>query len=74
MRNKLVDWLPIPALKEMRRSAYIIYNTSKQILAERKADLECEARQIEVDDESDGYWAGRIKGKDIMSILRMSSS
>ncbi|THH27655.1 hypothetical protein EUX98_g6535 [Antrodiella citrinella] len=65
-RNKIVDVLPIPALKEMRRCTYVLYSTSKQILAERKADMEREMRAQDVEDDS---WATKIKGKDIMSIL-----
>ena len=68
-RNKIVDLLPIPALKEMRRCVYIMYNTSKKILAERKADLEKEMR-AGVEPEAD---ESKIKGKDIMSILRTLS-
>lgn len=54
-RNKLVDWVPIPYLKEMRTITETMYRTSKRIFEEKKAEM-------------DPLLAHEVK-KDIMSIM-----
>ena len=58
-RNKLVDWLPIAPLKEMRSITDVMYRTSKRIFEEKKAEL---GPVLEHEKGS--------RGKDIMSIMR----
>jgi hypothetical protein len=60
-RNKIIDWAPIPALRDLREIVKIMDKTSKDILAEKRADL--------VRGEKTGVFSARTKGKDILSIM-----
>lgn len=67
-RNNLVDWAPLPALRDLRRVIQVMDVTSKRIFAEKKAILEGRAEP-----EGPGSLRSRMKGKDIMSIMRESN-
>lgn len=67
-RNKLVDWLPIKPLKELRQITKIMYATSKRIFEEKKA-----AMATSLPHESEAGWNSHAR-KDIMSIMRASYS
>ncbi|RPD61378.1 cytochrome P450 [Lentinus tigrinus ALCF2SS1-6] len=45
-RNKLVDWLPFPALRELREISYVLDSSARKVFLERKA-----AMQDEVDSD-----------------------
>ncbi|KAF7969084.1 hypothetical protein HWV62_28328 [Athelia sp. TMB] len=62
-RNKLVDWLPITPLKEMRSITDVMYRTSRRIFEEKKAEL---GPVLEHEKGS--------RGKDIMSIMRFDNT
>lgn len=64
--NKLVDWLPIKPLKELRVLSEVMESTSRKIFEEKKAH----SGKV-VDFSSEGSSEGHVdvKGKDIMSIL-----
>ncbi|KAI0922504.1 hypothetical protein AcW1_002875 [Taiwanofungus camphoratus] len=69
-RNKMVDWLPIQALRDVREIVNVMDNASKQVFAEKKAAL---GRTTEQDSarkmDGGGDVGARMRGKDIMSIM-----
>ncbi|KAF8558177.1 cytochrome P450 [Imleria badia] len=71
-RNKIMDWAPLEALRDLRRVVQVMDATSKSIFAEKKAIMEGRAEP-----DGPGSSRSRMKGKDIMSIMlkaNMSSS
>ncbi|KAH9927396.1 cytochrome P450 [Amylocystis lapponica] len=71
-RNRLVDWMPIAPLKNIRRIVQIMDKTSRKIFAEKKATLE---RRGGIDaPRTEGDLGERMKGKDIMSIMLRANS
>ncbi|KAI9461564.1 cytochrome P450 [Lactarius psammicola] len=69
-RNKLVDWLPIKALRDLRRIVQVMDEASKAILSEKKAELEEGSMTVgKWTTKSDGNLGNYMKGKDIMTIL-----
>ncbi|KAH0833223.1 cytochrome P450 [Lanmaoa asiatica] len=71
-RNKMMDWAPLEALRDIRRVVQVMDETSKRVFAEKKAIMEGRAEP-----EGPGSLRSRMKGKDIMSIMlkaNMSSS
>lgn len=63
-RNKIMDWAPLDALRDLRRVVQIMDATSKTIFAEKKAIAEGRAEP-----DGPGSLRSRMKGKDIMSIM-----
>ncbi|KAF9223682.1 cytochrome P450 [Gyrodon lividus] len=63
-RNKIMDWAPIEALKNLRHVIKVMDSTSKKLFAEKKATLEGRSEP-----DGPGSLAARMKGKDIMSIM-----
>lgn len=63
-RNKIMDWVPLEALRDLRGVVQVMDTTSKKIFAEKKAIMEGRT-------EPDGAESlrSRVKGKDIMSIM-----
>ncbi|TFK83083.1 cytochrome P450 [Polyporus arcularius HHB13444] len=41
-RNKLVDWLPFPALRELREISYVLDRSARKVFLERKAAMQDE--------------------------------
>ena len=39
-RNKMVDWLPFPALREVREISYILHQFAWRIIQEKKAEMD----------------------------------
>lgn len=39
-RNKMVDWAPFPALREVRDISYLLHASAKRIIKEKKHELE----------------------------------
>ncbi|KAI9461563.1 cytochrome P450 [Lactarius psammicola] len=68
-RNKLVDWLPIKALRDLRRIVQVMDEASKAIFSEKKADLEEGPTVGKRTTKSDGNLGDHMKRKDIMTIL-----
>ncbi|KAH7913518.1 cytochrome P450 [Hygrophoropsis aurantiaca] len=64
-RNKLMDWLPIDALREIRRIVNIMDSMSRKIYEEKKAAMVA-GEETNIDPNS---LRARMKGKDIMSIM-----
>jgi hypothetical protein len=60
-RNKIIDWAPIPALRDLREIVKIMHKGSKDILAEKRGDL--------VRGGKTGGFSARTKGKDTLSIM-----
>ena len=67
-RNKMVDWLPIKPLKEMRRISEIMDATSRKIFEEKKAALSHTTVDLSQDEAQAEDM--QMRRKDIMSILR----
>ncbi|KAH8995011.1 cytochrome P450 [Lactarius akahatsu] len=69
-RIKLVDWLPIKALRDLRRIVRVMDGTSNAILFEKKAELE-EGSTTDgtCTTKSEGNLGDHMKRKDIMTIL-----
>lgn len=65
-RNKMMDWMPSDALKNLRHVVNVMDTASKKIFAEKRAALENEGFI--------GIAGNRMQGKDIMSIMRQSPS
>lgn len=66
-RNKLVDWLPIKPLKELQRIVGVMDTAGRRIFAAKKSAM----GQTNGHDLSlEGNLRERMKGKDIMSIMR----
>ncbi|KAG9315222.1 cytochrome P450 [Chiua virens] len=71
-RNKILDWAPLGALRDLRHVVQIMDTTSKKIFAEKKAIMQGHSEPV----RAGGLRSG-MKGKDIMSIMlkaNMSSS
>lgn len=66
-RNKLVDWLPIQGLKDMRRIVRTMDKTGRRLLAEKKAALQRPPGTNEKPVKGD--LGAHLKGRDIMSIV-----
>lgn len=64
-RNNIMDWAPLQALRDLRRVVQVMDATSKTIFAEKNAIMEGRAEP-----ERSGSLRSRMKGKDIMSIMR----
>ncbi|KAH7930153.1 cytochrome P450 [Leucogyrophana mollusca] len=64
-RNKLMDWLPIDALKEIRRLVNIMDSASRRIFEEKKAAMAAG----DITEDNPNSLRARMKGKDIMSIM-----
>ena len=58
-RNKLIDWLPIPALREVREISYVLDRSARKIFMDKKAEMESGV------DNSDGG-----QRRDLMTIMR----
>ncbi|PCH36707.1 cytochrome P450 [Wolfiporia cocos MD-104 SS10] len=68
-RQKLVDWLPIRPLKDLRKIVEIMDKTARRILAEKKA------RQRELNQSNDGLSDDPPRnGQDIISVLLKANS
>ncbi|TBU48058.1 cytochrome P450 [Dichomitus squalens] len=39
-RNKLVDWLPVPALRDMRDISYVLHASARRMIEEKKVEME----------------------------------
>jgi len=63
-RNKIVDWAPLEALRDIRRVVQVMDATSKSIFEEKKAIMEGRTEP-----EGPASLRSRMKGKDIMSIM-----
>ena len=63
-----MDWAPLDALRDLRRVVRVMDTTSKKIFAEKKAIMQGRAAP-----EGFGSLGSRMKGRDIMSIMRKSS-
>ena len=63
-RNKMMDWAPLEALRNLRRVVQVMDAASQSIFAEKKAIMEGRAEP-----ENPGSLRSRMKGKDIMSIM-----
>ncbi|KAF8134953.1 cytochrome P450 [Boletus edulis] len=63
-RNRIMDWAPLEALRDLRRVVQVMDATSKRIFAEKKAIMEGRAEP-----KGPGNLRSRMKGKDIMSIM-----
>ncbi|KIK99980.1 hypothetical protein PAXRUDRAFT_30155 [Paxillus rubicundulus Ve08.2h10] len=63
-RNKIMDWAPIEALKNLRHVVQVMDSTSKKLFADKKAIMEGRSEP-----DGPGSLAARMKGKDIMSIM-----
>lgn len=63
-RNKMMDWAPLEALRDLRRVVQVMDTTSRRIFADKKAIMEGRA-----DPEGPASWRSRMNGKDIMSIM-----
>ena len=61
-QNKLIDWLPFPALREMRNISHVLHRSARKIIVEKKADLM--KRGV---DHSE---IARKQRKDLMTIMR----
>ncbi len=57
-RNKLVDWLPFPALRELRDISYVLDRSARKVFLERKAAMQ---------DELDSDVGDK---RDLMTIMR----
>ncbi|KAH9031774.1 cytochrome P450 [Lactarius pseudohatsudake] len=69
-RNKLVDWLPIKALRDLRRIVRVMDGASNAILFEKKAELEGgSTTDGTCTTKSEGNLGDHMKRKDIMTIL-----
>lgn len=68
-RNKIIDWAPLEALRDLRRVVQVMDATSRSIFAEKKAIMEGRAEP-----EGLGSLRSRMKGKDIMSIMCESNA
>ena len=68
-RIKLIDWLPIKPLKEMRRIVEVMDKTSRRIYSAKLATLEFpDGAGLK---NGEGDLGPRANGKDIMTTLRM---
>ena len=73
-RNKLVDWLPIKALRDVRRIVQVMDETSNAIFSEKKAALKEGSATVRTCTTKSGRNLGsHMRGKDIMTVLRASS-
>lgn len=71
-RNKMVDWLPVKPLKDLRRIVDIMDRTSRRIFEQKKAGTPLAYAVPDSTKSEEGDLGGRMKGKDIMSIMRAS--
>ena len=60
-RNKLVDWLPFPALRELRDISNILERAAKEIIQTKKAEMERAG-----ENSSDSH----SQRRDLMTIMR----
>ncbi|KAF8875068.1 cytochrome P450 [Infundibulicybe gibba] len=65
-RNKLVDWLPMQPLKDLRQIVRVLDNASRKIFSEKRAGYQA---QTGTEDNFGIDLGQRMKGKDIMSIM-----
>ncbi|OBZ67348.1 hypothetical protein A0H81_12650 [Grifola frondosa] len=63
-RNKMVDWLPIKPLRDLRDIVAVMDRGSRRIFAEKRAAMH-HGREATSEDDL----GSRMKGKDIMSIM-----
>ncbi|KAI0259683.1 cytochrome P450 [Gloeopeniophorella convolvens] len=69
-RNKLVDWFPIEALRDLRHIVNSMDQASRKIFFEKKSELENGPTNVSDNTiKSEGNLGDRMGGKDIMSIL-----
>ena len=69
-RMKIIDWLPLTSLKEMRRIVGVMDKTSKKIYASKLvSSTSPNTQRVE---NGEGDLGSRGKGNDIMTILRTS--
>lgn len=66
----MIDWLPLKNLKEMRRIVGVMDKTSRTIYSAKITSLTEPNPTTVVDGKGD--LGPRAKGKDIMTVLRMS--
>lgn len=55
-RNKLLDWLPFPALRELREIANVMHHSASEIYLKKKAEVELNG-------------VGNGPARDLMSIM-----
>ena len=68
-RNKIMDWAPLEALRDLRSVVQVMDATSRNIFAEKKKIMAGRAEP-----EGRGSLSSRMKGKDIMSIMCESNA
>lgn len=66
-RNKMVDWAPIQALKDLRRIVQVMDDASQKIFAAKKAALKGDLTDVVVMPDSPPI---ETHGQDIMTIMR----
>lgn len=72
-RNKLVDWFPISALRDLRHIVHVMDEASNTIFSEKKAEMEKGTATIGTGTTKSGGNSGdHTKGKDMMTMLRAS--
>ena len=65
-RNKMIDWLPIKPLKELRALSKTMESTSRRIFEEKKAQS---GKVVDFSSEKASEGHVNVNGKDILSIL-----
>ena len=72
----MAEWFPSKDFKDFAYILDVMHKTSRRIYAEKKASMGHPASEKDVHDpqRSEGDMGPLMKGKDIMSILRMQSS
>lgn len=68
----MVDWLPLKPLKDMRRVVEVMDRSSRMILEQKKAAIHSldDTASYGTGEATNGDLGARMKGKDIMSIMR----
>jgi hypothetical protein len=69
-RNKLVDWFPINALRDLRRIVHVMDEASNTIFSEKKAELEETSATVGTGTTKNS--GDQTRGKDMMTMLRAS--
>ncbi|EIM82072.1 cytochrome P450, partial [Stereum hirsutum FP-91666 SS1] len=73
-RNKMVAWIPVKPLKDLKRIVEVMDRSSRAIFEQKKASVGDHADDITVYPATikDSAFGKRTKGRDIMSIMSMS--
>jgi cytochrome P450 len=66
-RNKLVDWFPINALRDLRRIVHVMDEASNTIFSEKKAELEETSATVGTGTTKNS--GDQTRGKDMMTML-----